>query len=222
MGANDRMWMRYRRAHRPPGNIIPSFGHNPVAKYLASSLQPRSAQITFTPCTYGLPHASATATTPPPRASRPGCPRPRRRGVGHGGGDVLFVRGGEHLLGNRICDGAHQGDAFGAPNSDRTHAHCPLLNSRSQAPLGAIPSSCHAAATAVSTAPRLTLPPEILMRPVRKLRHSARRGVELDPSERQQLRATRSHSTAHGCQRSWPGVRAGYEMHSRSTTAQPA
>jgi hypothetical protein len=116
MGANDRMWMRYRRAHRPPGNIIPSFGHNPVAKYLASSLQPRSAQITFTPCAYGLPHASATATTPPPRASRPGCPRPRRRGVGHGGGDVLFVRGGEHLLGNQIYDGAHQRDAFGAAN----------------------------------------------------------------------------------------------------------
>ena len=124
------------------------------------------------------------------------CPRPRRRGVGHGGGDGLFVRGGEHLLGNRIGEGAHQRDALGAANVGSNHAHCPLPNSRPQPPLGAIPSSSHAAATAVSTAPRLTLPREILKRPVRKLRHSARRGVEVDPSERQQLRATRSHSMA--------------------------
>lgn len=41
------------------------------------------------------------------------CPRPRRREVGHGGGDGLFVRGGEHFLGHRIGEGPHQGDALG-------------------------------------------------------------------------------------------------------------
>jgi hypothetical protein len=29
MGVNDRTWVRYRRAHRPPGNVNPSFGPNP-------------------------------------------------------------------------------------------------------------------------------------------------------------------------------------------------
>jgi hypothetical protein len=85
---------------------------------------------------------------------------------------------------------------FGRRTSHRNmHAgHC---QTHSRKPRWAIPSTSHAAATAVPTAPPANTAPEILTRPVSgKPRHSARRGGEVDPSERQQLRATRSHSTA--------------------------
>jgi hypothetical protein len=91
MGANDRMRVRCRRAHRPPGNINPSFGPNPRRQ--TSRIQPL-AQISpnhFHP--FHLRTSSPircyhdTAAT----AKQARRPRPRR-----GGG--LFVRGREHLF----------------------------------------------------------------------------------------------------------------------------
>jgi hypothetical protein len=166
------------RANDPPS---PNITH--------PGLQSRSAQIISTPCAYGLPHPSATTTTPPPRPSRPGEP-------GLVAAMACSFAAAGTFFGNRIGDGAHRRDALRAANVTSKHARWPLPNSQPQAPL-AIPSTSHAAATAVPTAPPANTAPEILTRPVSgKPRHSARRGGEVDPSERQQLRATRSHSTA--------------------------
>jgi hypothetical protein len=221
MGANDRMWVRYRRTHRPPGNINSSFGPN--HRRQTSRIQP-SVQISpnhFHPLhlrtSAPIRYDNDTAAT----AKQARCPRPLRREVGHGGGDGLFVRGGERLLGNRIGEGTHQGDALDAANITSNPCTLPLAEFAGASAFGASGRRATPPRPRYPLRLRLTLPREILMRPVRN--PATVPDVVLRSTHRSANNSERRDRTRprRGSRRSWPGVRAGYEMLSRSTTAQP-